>query len=177
MHTLNRLVNATVIDNYSVFVNLLTIMLGILAIAVTGGIFAIYQILSHKFQEEAASKANKAIKANIANLYNSIGYMYWRDYEATKHNAEYLEEAIQATRNGLAQCKDLDEEGNEELFCRLRNNLASYLIYRNPNQEGDKEVVEDCVRYVRSKLSKYPEHQDDCSDTIKEANKKFALNL
>lgn len=168
--------NLTSQQEYGVFKDLLTIILTIIG-AITAVItVTLYQLLTHKVQKDSEEKANKVIKAKIAHFYVTIGYMYWRDYELSRNTA-YLEEAIEATQSGIDESKDLDETENEYLLCLLRNNLASYLIERTTKKPEDVRVVEDCIRYVRTKLSKYKEARADFANTIEKANKAFSLNV
>lgn len=157
------------------YTSLLQIILAIIAVVLGGGFFGIYKILSYQLQKEAETKAHQTIKARIADLYGVIGYMYWRDYDITK-DFQYLEESIEHTRFALEECQEINEKDNELLICRLKNNLASYIIYRKDNKDGDKEIVAECVNYLRSRLTYHLDKQDTWSITIKEAKEKFGID-
>jgi hypothetical protein len=165
-----------IIDNYSIFVNVLTITLGILGVAITGGFFGMYQFLAHRLENRIKEKARIEIQIEKARMYIGHGFMYWTDYtvsdSADDIKIKYLRQAIVETKRGLGiieehTIKIIDDYRTEIIKCYGMNNLA-YYYYTLPKKEqteGTIKLAKDYATYVYNKILLFPEYRDSWTDT------------
>jgi len=178
-----------IIDNYSIFVNILTITLAILAIAIAGGFFGVYQSLRYKLENEIRDKVKSEMQIEKARFYISHGYMFWIDYQVSDSppnvKIDYLKQAIKETEKGLGLIKDSKQNDvnnyyqKELVKCVGRNNLAYYyyeLVQLRAQQagvlqvdvpEGAAELAEEYAKYVYEKILLFPENKGSWTDTYK----------
>lgn len=166
----------SIIDNYTMFVDLLTIILTIIGISVSIGFFGVYKFLAREIQRKALAIAKVQIQMAKATLYIDHGYMYWTDYEVSNSEdeikAKYLDQAIAETKKGLEIIQYLNVDTNnliskEEILCYAMNNLSFYYFTQsNYEQEnGNKKLAEEYAKYVYDKIIMFPEYREEWTDT------------
>lgn len=156
-------------SKYDILKDTLTITLTILAVGIAVGGYLVYQIISGRLQKESAEIARITTIKHCAKWFNYIGFNFWQAYEQTRgRNRQYLEMAINFTQRGFSYFGELPESErekheNDELLCKIKNNLGYYLAERNKAE--DKDLSRECADYIRQRFLKYPENKDDWLDT------------
>lgn len=169
---------------YDLFRDLLTIILGIATVGISVVGVLVYYILRKLLEEKAGSAAKTEMTRSSAFLLNYVGYVYWRDYEASKQaqraQYEYLSRAIELTESAYCDYASLlSERENELLICEIKNNLASYLAERQEfpqeRKPEDKKIAQQFASYIYRRLSKFPKRKEEWYKTCHSILKKFNL--
>ena len=157
--------------------NVLTITLAVVGVAIAGGFFGIYGTLKQKLENDIKKKATSEMDIEKARFFISHGHMYWLDYKISNSEdtvkIRFLKQAISETEKGLGLIKDLKSDNAEDYLrkeiikCSGRNNL-SYYYYKLPEDEklkGTDELADTYAKYVYNKISLFPDYRGTWTDT------------
>lgn len=153
-------VNAVI--GYEVFRDILTLLLGVTAVA--GGVIyaVIYKSLKKSVTLAAKAEMNKA----IVGLLLSIGNNYWIEYKQMT-GAWRLEQALKITERTLQHyASELDEgeRDSEWLICKLKNNLAYFYAEKQKlgtATQDDKALAQRYVEYIYDRIDKCPKNSEE----------------
>lgn len=161
-------------QEYDIFRDLLTMVLTIVGVIISGVFLIIYDVLSKTLQRSVESKAHNEIQREKASLYIRIGYTYWNDFR-NRNDPQDLEQAIDITNEAFNIVKKMDEKENEELLCTIKNNLAYYLALqpKEKRKSGDDKIARDYAKYAYDRISNYPKHKEDWTDTYQFVQNEF----
>ena len=136
-------------DKYTVFRDILTLILSISALSVAALGVAIYKIISQSFERQIKARIEKInfqwderiqyeINRVISAFYLELSITYWRQYERDykmgkalpENKKEFLDLALRTGEKALEKVSKLDEKKFEKLICSVKNNLAYHLAAR-----------------------------------------------
>jgi len=137
------------VDKYTVFRDILTLILSISALSVAALGVAIYKLIYLNFERQMKEKIEKInsqwdekiqceIDRMFSALYLELSITYWRQYERDykmgrvliPEKKEFLDLALRTGETALEKVNKLDEEKFEKLICSVKNNLAYHLVMR-----------------------------------------------
>lgn len=156
---------------YKVLKDTLTIVLTVIAVAVTAFGFLAYRIVSltlererEAFERETGQRITRESRRWVARLAISIGYSLWKlgfPKEAERLTAEAHEE----------HARGLDERDPDDqvLIAAIRNNLASYFAEAKEN----RDLARGYATYIHNKSSEFPKQREIWEKTYKEVFEVF----
>ena len=149
---------------YDVLKDTLTIVLAIIAIAITVVGYLVYRIVSQRLETETEKRITDESRRWIARLATSTGYSLWK--------SGFLDEAIRLTREAIEEyASGLSEKEpeNEELIGNISNNLASYFAQAK-REEG---LARGYASYIHSISHKFPKNRETWEKTCQEVSEAF----